>query len=196
MARVPDEVRGEIARRVYRQAARLDWPTMAQEEKGRWYDRWANDPEIGGLLFGYVTPDRIRLWLKDGPLKAYTQATAGVGPYAKYAPQVGTSPANAVRAALGPGWSPDEGTVEVKPLRVVAIRDTDGIRHRVVYGPAQNFKDLLWAALVDSDDDGHPVTILVLENAGAVPTAEREVHKSLASRCHVNVTWSAVGRTD
>ena len=193
MARVPDEVRGQIARRIYEEAARLDWPTMAQEEKGRLYDRWANDPEIGGQLAGYVRSDRIRLWLKDGPLKAYTQATAGVGPYAKYAPQVGTSPASAVLAALGPGWTPDEDTVDVKPLRAVAVRGADGSRHRIVYGPARNFKDLLWAALVESDEDGLPVTILVLENAGSVPTVEREQQKSLATRCDVNVTWGTTG---
>ena len=189
---MPEEVRAEVVKRVYADAARIGWATLSQAEKGRWYDRWAGDPDVGGRLLGYIRDDRVRVWLKDGPLKAYAHATAGVGPYAKYAEEEGATPEKAVRAALGAGWEILPETIETKPLRVAALSTESQEQRLVVYGTSRGFKELIWSALVSVTNQDVRVTILVLENLGAVSHPERAWQEGIAARCGVTVTWGCV----
>lgn len=191
MARVPEHVRADVVKRVYADAARIGWPTLAQEEKGRWYDRWTTDTDVGGRLTGYIRDDRIRVWLKDGPLKAYSHATAGVGPYAKYAQEQGATPSKAVLAAFGQDWRMEPDTIETEPLRVIATTESGKERRQLIYGPEKSFKELLWAGVVAATTEDIPVTILVLENYGAVSRPERAWQERLAKRCRLEITWAS-----
>lgn len=190
MSRVPEDVRRRVIEFVYRQASEAGWQVLTQVEKGQMYDRWVTESAVGGQLHGYVKPDRLRTWLKNGPMKAYADAVAGVGPYAKFSSWEGATPAKAVRAALGTGWAADLSSASVKPLRVAAHNE-EGQSVKLVYGASGKFKELLWAGLncvVDGDED---VRILVLENFGPVPSSERRRQSKLAETCGLTVTWGS-----
>ena len=44
------------------------------------YDRWLDDPAIGGYLTRFLSRERARVWLKDVPMKEYSRARNGIGP--------------------------------------------------------------------------------------------------------------------
>ncbi len=112
---LPQEVEHKVVERLFRDADELGWAALTLPERTVQYARWVQDPEIGGRLLGFMTSERARVWIKDGPMKEWVRAINGVG---KYAPLVGeraTRAAVLIRKALGEGWEPDEGTLRIKP---------------------------------------------------------------------------------
>ncbi len=186
----PPEVRDKVIRRVYAEAVEMDWQSLPAPRKSAQYDRWVADKDVGGVLARFMPEDRIRVWLKDGPLKEYGNATHGMGPYAELAPRLGPTPAQAVKAAFGDGWNPVAGTERIKPLGVDA-RGPDDEHGVVVYGPARKFPALVWAALVAAVDRDLPpdrAVVLVTERpAEPTPTINRRWQSRIADHCRVGL---------
>lgn len=186
---IPVQTRDRVIREVYQQAAAVGWQSLPAATKSAQYDRWVAAPEVGGVLVRFMPEDRIRVWLKDGPLKEYGNATHGLGRYGHLAPRLGPSPAQAAFAALGPGWTIIEGSERTKPLRFRATGSDESCAG-VAYGPARKFKDLLWACLVEATEPEAPDRVMVLVSeppAEPTPKAEREWHQRLARRCGVEL---------
>jgi hypothetical protein len=196
VASVPTHVRDTVIRRVYRDAQNDGWEHLSQQAKARWYDRWAADEHVGGILSGYVGPERVRTWLKDGPLKHYANARHGIGPYARFADITGPTPQQIADAVLGPRWTVNDRSVATKPLRFHATRGDDGAA--VAYGPARKFRDLLWAALNDTVDVRAPsraVIAVIEEPVAPTPQSERDVQQRLAAQCQIGVHWVSFAPT-
>lgn len=186
---IPAETRDRVIREVYRQAAAMGWQSLPAAAKSTQYDRWAAADEIGGVLVRFMREDRIRVWLKDGPLKEYGNATHGLGRYGHLAPRLGPSPAQAAKAALGAAWQVVAGSERTKPLRFRANGPHDRAA-AVAYGPARKFKDLLWAGLLEAEGRDAPdrVVLLITERpAEPTPRPERDWQKRVAVRCGLEI---------
>jgi hypothetical protein len=134
-----------VVRKIYRDALELDWEHRSPREHTEQYQRWLADPRVGGVMAEWMAPDEQRVWIKDGPMKEFARALAGEGAYASFLSTHPRSPHEVVSRTMGAGWLPLEGSTDVKPLRCDANKA--GETMRILWGPAKDFKHLLWAAL-------------------------------------------------
>lgn len=68
---VPKEVKERIQVLIWSKADELAWPRLSDLEHARWYENWAKDSEIGGVLAHFMDPRRVRVYIKDSLLKPY-----------------------------------------------------------------------------------------------------------------------------
>src|ERR1700733_2055700 len=112
---LPPALEADVVGSLYRQAAELKWTYLTAQDRTRHYQRWTEDPTIGGRLVLFTgKPENVRPWIKDGPMKEYTRATYGVGKYAQYVTQPPTPVGTLVARALGDGWTADLTTLDIK----------------------------------------------------------------------------------
>lgn len=186
---LPQRQHDNIVRALYTQADNAGWETLGPQDRSRMYTQWVEpNNDVGKILASYMTPEAARSWIKDGPMKEYARANRGVGRYADFGRQGGTSPSDIVRHALGDEATVEIGSQAVKPMRCHAQSATR--RHLVVWGERRTFKDLLWAALRAATEDGDAPTIVVLEPPGRVtPLDERKRLNAIAERCGLTVHY-------
>jgi hypothetical protein len=133
MSEIPTDVREAVIKECYQRAAELDWEALGNRDRSRTYDTWLDDPAIGRPLTAFLSRDRARVWLKDVPMKEYSRAQAGVGPYARFATMRATDPTTLAKQALGNEWRADLDSVRVKPNRMRVI------------GPGGDTHLMIWA---------------------------------------------------
>ncbi|MGI9002909.1 MAG: hypothetical protein ACR2GH_14825 [Pseudonocardia sp.] len=168
---------------IYQNADDVSWDTLSPADRSQAYDRWIDDPRVGGVITRYMTPEQARSWIKDGLMKEYNRAKRGMGRYAEFGRSGGTGPTDIVRIALGSDAVIVADTQQVKPFRCLADTDTSE-RSLIVWGEARNFRNLLYAALKGSVHDGLDAHIVVTEPPGHVtPTHEVTEQRALADRC-------------
>ena len=179
-----------VIKALYASADNSYWSQLGPQDRSEQYDQWVEDPEIGGVLTRYMTPEAARSWLKDGPMKEYARSLRGEGRYAQFGRQGGTSVEEIVHYALGSHYEVVEGTRRVKPSRCAA--DDGNGEQLVVWGDAKNFKNLQWSALRDSLELGVPGTVVVLEPPGS-PTdpGTALLFERVSSRCGLKVIFMA-----
>ena len=179
--------------RLYRDAAQLGWQHITDAERTRQYAVWLDDADVGSTLTELLGREGARLWMKDGPLKEYARALAGAGPYARYAEQRRPGEEPVIHAALGVDWVPVANSFGIKPLHCLAERGDE--RSYLAWGPARDFKHLLWACL-RALDAGVALTakIVVLESLeDPTPSAIRRAHQRIARRCDLQVGHLDIG---
>ena len=185
---LPAAIRAEVVTALYAEANRLGWATLGPQDKTTAFNRWVEEPRIGGRLAHYMTREQARLWIKDGPMKEYARAMRGLGRFAVFGRQGGTSPVEIVTHALRDG-AQINGAVGTKPPHCLATA-ADGTSAYVTWGDAGSFKHLLWAALRGSTEQSVAGHIVVLEPPGTVtPTATATFHRALTDRCGLNVHY-------
>jgi hypothetical protein len=74
MRTLPIAVKRQVQERLWSRADALDWHSMTVIEKTKQYGLWVTDPEIGGVLAGYIDARRVRTYLKDTLMKPYARA--------------------------------------------------------------------------------------------------------------------------
>lgn len=174
---------------IYRDADAAEWLSLSPQDRSAWYSKWLDDPQVGGILQRFLTPEAARSWIKDGPMKEYVNARRGMGRYAAFGRTGGTSHSDIALAALGPGAVVDQTSIGVKPAHCEAT-DESGTRNYLAWGAASNFRNLLWAALRASVLGGMQAHVIVLEPPGATtPTASARGQKALADRCAVGLHY-------
>src|SRR5690606_19065488 len=119
---LPSQVERDIVRRLYQDAQRLDWIHLSMGERRRQYAAWLEAAEVGGVLVQFLSRERARVWMKDGPMKEFARATAGVGRFASFVDQTGRGPGEMTELALGSEWTVVRGSVGIKPLHCLAER--------------------------------------------------------------------------
>jgi hypothetical protein len=184
---LPREQLASVVRALYADAEELDWEHQPPAERTRQYARWLRDNRVGGILTRYMTTESARSWIKDGPMKEFSRARRRAGRYAEFGRATGTSPEDVVRHALGDSWRIADGRVGVKPFHCEAANA--GELAFVTWGPAANFRHLVWAALRWGVD--HPGrAVIVVTDLPERPTPEDEAtwHKKVAERCGLEVT--------
>jgi hypothetical protein len=163
---LPPDLEAEVVSSLYQQAAELNWTYLTDQDRTKHYQRWTEDPAIGGRLVLFIgKPENVRPWIKDGPMKEYTRATYGVGKYARYVTKPPTAVSTLVAKALGNGWAPDLATLDIKPLSVVIHRTDEEGDKRFAWGPVKDFKHLVWAAISkQADGDTLPWVVCSIDS--------------------------------
>ena len=59
---------------IYKKADEFGYMTCGRIESGRFMDSLVEDPQIGGVLKEYMSKEKVRTYIKDGVLNAYTKA--------------------------------------------------------------------------------------------------------------------------
>ena len=186
MGDIPDQLRRDLIAEVYRRADELDWDSLTQVDRSSWYDRWVDDPAIGGVLTRFIPRERARVWLKDVPMKHYSRARGGVGPYSDLVTRRLPGPKSVASQVFGAAWRVVDGTVQEKPNR---CRITDSHAERVmIWGPSNNLRALIWAGL-NSAIDGAPAPSIVVTSLQGQPLSdgERQRHIALGQRAGIEV---------
>ncbi len=185
---LPDGQERRVIARLYEDAQRLRWTYLTHADRTRQYAYWIKDPEVGGVLTSFMDPEEARVWIKDGPMKEYARAIAGIGKYADLVTDPRQGAAAIVQGAMGEAWSVVPGTLDIKPLRCVAACQDNHIR--VFWGPARDFKHLLFAGLEATDGWGTLPAILVVTDSIEMPVSagEREQQQRLADRCGLRLS--------
>lgn len=191
-SRLTWDVEEAIVSRLFSDMERLGWAGMTPRQRTSQYGEWIKDAEIGQKLAAWMTPERARVWIKDGPVKEYPRALAGVG---KYAPLANGSAnvVDLVQRALGTGWASDPTTLSIKPLRVEAFQGEETVV--LAWGPARDLKHLVWAAL-NADASGDPREwVLVVTGTFTRPvTASDKAHQlRIARRCGLRLVHIELG---
>lgn len=68
---IPNNIRDVLKTKLWDIADELDWSSLGQGDKARYYEIWTRDPEIGGRLSRYMDGGQVRVYIKDTLLKAY-----------------------------------------------------------------------------------------------------------------------------
>jgi len=182
---LPGDQLASVVSSLYADAEELDWEHQPPAERTRQYARWIRDDRVGGILTRYMTAEAARSWIKDGPMKEFSRARRGAGRYAEFGEATGTSPEDVVRHALGDDWRIG-GRVGVKPFHCEAAHS--GERAFVVWGPAPNFRHLVWAALRWAvDHSGRAVVVVTDLPERPTPEGEAAWHKKVAERCGLEI---------
>lgn len=160
----------------------LAWEGLTLPQRTKQYGEWIADPEVGGRLTTFMTPERARVWIKDGPVKEYPRAVAGIGKYAALAHGRGGL-LEIARRALGSEWTADRTTLRVKPLRAEAHKGEETVV--LAWGPARDLKHLIWAA-INAEASGDPrewVLTVTGTFTRPVTASEKAHHLRIARRC-------------
>lgn len=174
---VPQELRHSVVTEAYRLADELDWSALTDRQRTAMYDRWLDLPAIGGQLTRFLTRERARVWLKDGPMKEYARARNGIGLFADFATSRLPTPGEMARRLLGQRWD-SIGPIQEKPLR---CRVTNGQTDRLlIWGPPPTLRDLVWAGInAVVDQEPTPLLIVTIPFGQHFGDAEKRRHANL-----------------
>jgi hypothetical protein len=174
MSDIDEEIRREVIAEIYRQVDDLDWDGMAARERSELYVRWIDDPLVGGKLTRFIERDRVRVWIKDGPIKELPRARYGIGSYAQFAVSHYPGMEEIAHQAIGPDWLADPDTVDVKPNRCL-VRGP-GPKMLMIWGPAAKLADLVWAG-INARVDGGAEPLIVVASPQGTRLSEGEMHR-------------------
>ena len=73
MVKLPKNAKDEIKSLIYQRADRHNYAERSRIENGIFMDELISDPHIGKRLEEFIPRDRIRTYIKDGVLNAYTK---------------------------------------------------------------------------------------------------------------------------
>lgn len=61
---------------IFEKADAFGYASRDRNDNGRFMDELVDDPDVGGVLKEYMSKEKIRTYIKDGVLNAYTKARA------------------------------------------------------------------------------------------------------------------------
>lgn len=171
MSELESALRRSIIAEVYQQAGDLDWDGLTDKQRSAIYDRWLDDPAIGGELTRFLSRERARVWLKDVPMKEYARARNGIGSFSDLVTIRFPDPSQIARQVLGGDWRALDGTIREKPNRCV-VSDDDQQR-LMIWGPRRTLRDLVWAGITAIADGREPTPVIVVASPrGESPSQE------------------------
>jgi hypothetical protein len=172
---LPIQVRDGVIQRVYAECDRLEWETLSPQKKTAAYNRWVDDPQIGGELQRHMSRAQARVWLKDVPVHEYYRAINGVGGYVRFTARRVADPVLLVQNTLGRDWQLREGSIREKPLRCVARNARTGTERELIWGPLNNLSSLAWAAIsVRAHDRQARPIIVIVRSSGQILAPDDE----------------------
>jgi len=190
MSKIPAQVREEVSRSILQHAVELGWEDLSNTQKSAQYERWANSPEIGGRLSDYIPVERVRVWIKDGPMKEFKRAQRGLGPYADLAPANKRQEEEICKRVLGASWHILEDSVEVKPNRFDA--ENDEMRLTVFWGTQTDLKHLVWAFLNHTHPENSRL-VIVSTQSEPTTTMSRARNARIAERLNTRIDYISLG---
>lgn len=186
MSELPESIRAQVVVELYQQADELDWDLLSLSEKTKQYQKWIDDPAVGGVLTRFLEPGRARVWIKDGPMKEFARAKEGIGPYVQFAKSRFLGPEDLIRRVLGGGWRVVEGSVREKPMQCRVFNEDE--ERSVFWGKPQTFRDLVWAGVNSSlATRKAPLLIVTLHDGMSLPAEERDWQVAIARHCGLEI---------
>ena len=73
MAALPKNIQSQVKEAVFREADEFGYMASGRIESGQFIDTLVEDPEVGRVLIEYMPKERVRTYIKDGILNAYTK---------------------------------------------------------------------------------------------------------------------------
>ena len=70
---LPKNIQAKIRKAVYKKADEFGYMECGRIESGKFIDMLVEDAEVGGILIEYMPKERVRTYIKDGVLNAYTK---------------------------------------------------------------------------------------------------------------------------
>jgi hypothetical protein len=70
-ANVTKSIRDAIKEQLWEKADDLGWSNLTDQQRAAWYENWAKDKKIGGILAHFMDPRKVRVYIKDSLLKPY-----------------------------------------------------------------------------------------------------------------------------
>jgi hypothetical protein len=175
MSDLPDQLRREVVIEVYRQAGDMDWDALTARQHTAIYDRWLDDPAIGGQLTRFLTRARARVWLKDSSMKEYARARNGMGAFSELVTSRFPGPGQIAQQVLGQRWDANEGTIVDKPNRCVISNGSE--ERLMVWGPPNTFRDIIWAGInALADQEPTPILIIAITHGHMLDEGEKRRH--------------------
>jgi hypothetical protein len=171
MSEIDEEIRGEVLSEIDRQIEATDWDGLSTRERSRCYEGWVNAPLIGDKLARYIPREKVRVWIKDGPVKELPRVRNGIGPNAKYAFSRYPTADQIARQVLGPNWRADLSTLDIKPTQCVV--KGPGSERLMMWAPPQSLQDLIWAG-INAKVDHRPEPLLIVGLAQGQRLSEGE----------------------
>lgn len=180
MSEIDEEIRGEVLSEVYRQIEELDWDGLSSRERSRCYERWVNDPLIGDKLARFIPREKVRVWIKDGPVKELPRVRNGIGPNAKYASRRYPTADQIAQQVLGLDWRANLDTLGIKPTQCV-VKGPGSDERLMMWAPPQNLQDLVWAGInAKVDDRPEPLLIIGLTQGQRLSEGEQARQRHVA----------------
>jgi hypothetical protein len=71
---IPKLIRDQLQSTLWSQADDLQWLKRSDAERTTWYENWAKDKDIGGVLAHFMDSRKVRVYIKDSLLKPYQRA--------------------------------------------------------------------------------------------------------------------------
>jgi hypothetical protein len=186
MGTIPKDVRSRVAEEVIRQAINLGWEDLSPSERSKNYEKWVNDPQIGGQLLNYLPSSGVRVWIKDGPMKEYSRARRGLGPYSQFVGTVERTEFEIARRVLGDQWSVMDEKFGVKPASFRACREDEIVR--VYWGTIAQLKHLFWAAITADANERNLVVVLGTRLSPVSSTDKVQIAR-IARRVHADLKF-------
>ena len=69
--KVPDATHRKIKEKLWRVAEGLNWPTLSDKQKSKFYEEWIRESDVGGVLSRYLNAGSVRVYIKDTIMKPY-----------------------------------------------------------------------------------------------------------------------------
>lgn len=186
MSDIQDPLRRQVIGEIYRRADELGWDSLSIGERSAWYNQWLDDPDIGGVLTRYMPRERVRLWIKDVPMKHYNRARSGIGPYADLVANPMPGAAQIAQLVFGEAWSVVDGSVMEKPNRCHVADGREVML--MIWGTPRNLQSLIWAGLNARLDGGPTPTVVVTTRQGErLSEGQRARHEKLGELAGLDV---------
>jgi hypothetical protein len=186
MSELPDTLRREVVAETYRQAGEMDWEGLTDKQRSVIYNRWLDDPDIGGQLTRFLSRERARVWLKDVPMKEYARARNGIGSYANLVTVRLPSPGQIARQVQSDRWNVVDGTIQEKPNRCLI---SDGHEERLMmWGPPKTLRDMVWAGInAVADNLPKPLLVVATPQGHVLDDGEKRRHIRLGQLAGLDV---------
>jgi len=181
------EIEVKIVKKLFADAAAVGWLNLKGDQRSDMYGKWIKDPDVGGRLTAFMTPEKARVWIKDGPMKEYIRSIYGMDKFADLVPNPAAGIGHLIERILGPGWEIDKRSRKVKPLRVKIVSNEE--EYYFCWALGRDPKHLIWAA-IEAESDGDPTPwILCLISSFENPITPDEQARNLrrAERCNLRI---------
>lgn len=70
---LPANKKSKVRKTIFDKADAFGYASRGRNDNGHFMDELVDDPEVGGVLKEYMSKEKIRTYIKDGVLNAYTK---------------------------------------------------------------------------------------------------------------------------
>lgn len=172
---VPGEVRERIRADLWNRAEALGWVALPLSERARWYEKWAKDKDVGGVLSEFMDTRQTRVYIKDTVLKPYLLARS-VDLWPAVAGMLGISPGKLITKKY------------IKPHGVLT-----GAGEVIAWGNVRDWKAVLVAVFERAALSGEatPRGAVLFRTDKALDEATRQIAETLANRLGIESLYWA-----